>query len=64
MIRLVMFDLWVDYNLHTVDSIHSGTTSGEVKMNFGRAERLRYRKYFVPMYGQFLQKCYSTFIFD
>jgi hypothetical protein len=24
-------------------------------MNFGRAERVRYRKYFVPIYGQFLQ---------
>ena len=30
-------------------------------MNFGRAERVRYRKYFVPIYGQFLQKCYCKF---
>ena len=29
-------------------------------MNFGRAERARYRKYIVPIYGQFLQKSYST----
>jgi hypothetical protein len=31
-------------------------------MNFGRAERVRYRKYFVPIYGQFLQKCYCKFL--
>ncbi|KAF8202529.1 hypothetical protein BJ912DRAFT_842680, partial [Pholiota molesta] len=42
-----------------VISIHSGTTSGDVKMNFGRAERLRYKNVVVPIYGQFLQKCYS-----
>jgi hypothetical protein len=29
-------------------------------MNFGRAERARYRKYIVPIYGQFLQNSYST----
>ena len=39
-------------------SVHSGVTNGDVKMNFGRAERLRYKKYIVPMYGAFLQKCY------
>lgn len=33
---------------------------GDVKMNFGRAERARYRKYIVPIYGQFLQKTYCT----
>jgi len=27
-------------------------------MNFGRAERLRYKKFWVPIYGNFLQKCY------
>jgi hypothetical protein len=42
-------------------SIHSGTTTGDVKMNFGRAERLRYKKYFVAMYDDFLQKCYCKF---
>jgi hypothetical protein len=39
-------------------SVHSGTTNGDVKMNFGRAERLRYKKFIVPIYGSFLQKCY------
>ena len=39
-------------------SVHSGTTSGDVKMNFGRAERGRYKKFIVPIYGTFLQKCY------
>ena len=33
---------------------------GNVKMNFGRAERARYRKYIVPIYRQFLQKTYCT----
>jgi hypothetical protein len=42
-------------------SIHSGTTTGDIKMNFGRAERLRYKKYFIAMYGDFLQKCYCKF---
>ncbi|KAJ3490120.1 hypothetical protein NLJ89_g11466 [Agrocybe chaxingu] len=40
-------------------SVHSGTTPGDVKMNFGRAERVRYRKYIVPIFGSFLQKCYT-----
>ena len=39
-------------------SVHSGTTSGDIKMNFGRAERGRYKKIIVPIYGTFLQKCY------
>jgi len=40
--------------------MHSGATRGDIKMNFGRAERSRYRKHIVPIYGQFLQKCYCT----
>ncbi|KAJ3492554.1 hypothetical protein NLJ89_g11211 [Agrocybe chaxingu] len=40
-------------------SVHSGTTSGDIKMNFGRAEHARYKKYFVPMYADFLRKSYS-----
>ncbi|KAF8971656.1 hypothetical protein BDZ97DRAFT_1650694 [Flammula alnicola] len=41
-----------------VISIHSGTTTGDIPMNFGCAERMRYKEYFVPIYGSFLQKCY------
>ncbi|KDR65397.1 hypothetical protein GALMADRAFT_81901, partial [Galerina marginata CBS 339.88] len=40
-------------------SIHSGTTTGDVKMNFGRAARVGYKKNLVPLYGQFLQMCYT-----
>ncbi|KAF9470439.1 hypothetical protein BDN70DRAFT_939712 [Pholiota conissans] len=40
-------------------SIHSGTTTGDVKMTFGCAERERYKKYVVPIFGSFLQKCYT-----
>ncbi|KAJ3506986.1 hypothetical protein NLJ89_g6560 [Agrocybe chaxingu] len=43
----------------TMLSVHSGTTSGEVKMNFGRCEHMRYKKQFIPMYGDFLRKCYT-----
>ncbi|KAJ3490466.1 hypothetical protein NLJ89_g11430 [Agrocybe chaxingu] len=42
-----------------VISIHAGTTTSDVKMNFGRAERARYQKYIVPTFGSFLQKCYT-----
>ncbi|PPQ77572.1 hypothetical protein CVT26_006110 [Gymnopilus dilepis] len=40
-------------------SVHAGLTPGEVKMNFGRAERADYKKYFVPVFGRFLKKCFS-----
>ncbi|KAF9471830.1 hypothetical protein BDN70DRAFT_938645 [Pholiota conissans] len=40
-------------------SIHSGTTGGEMKMNFGHAERERFKKYIVPIFGHFLQQCYG-----
>ncbi|CAA7268132.1 unnamed protein product [Cyclocybe aegerita] len=40
-------------------SIHSGTTNGDVKMSFWCAEQARYKKYIVPIFGSFLQKCYT-----
>jgi hypothetical protein len=43
-------------------SIHSGVTSGDVQMNFGRAEQARYKKYIFPIFGDFLRKCYSKSI--
>jgi hypothetical protein len=43
-------------------SIHSGTTSGAVKMNFGRSERVAYKQHWVPSFGRFLKKCYSMFL--
>ncbi|KAF9521892.1 hypothetical protein CPB83DRAFT_911605 [Crepidotus variabilis] len=43
----------------TMLSIHSGTTSDETKMNFGRAEHVDYEKYFVPTFARFLHKCFS-----
>jgi len=51
-------------NLPIIRSVHSGVTTGDVKMNFGRAKHLRYKKYIVPIYGSFLQKCYSKFFFS
>ncbi|KAF9470937.1 hypothetical protein BDN70DRAFT_939316 [Pholiota conissans] len=39
--------------------MHSGTTTGDIKMNFGRAERERYKKYFVPIFGSYLQQCFT-----
>ncbi|PPQ80261.1 hypothetical protein CVT24_006601 [Panaeolus cyanescens] len=41
-------------------SYHSGTTKGDVKMNFGRSERAAYQKYLVPVYHNFLRKCYTV----
>ena len=42
------------------NSIHSGTTQGDVKINFGRSERDAYLKHVVPIFSRFLLKCYST----
>ncbi|KDR72463.1 hypothetical protein GALMADRAFT_73731 [Galerina marginata CBS 339.88] len=44
-----------------VISLHSGTMTGDVKMNFGRAERVRYKSVILPVYGSFLRKCYCEF---
>ena len=41
-------------------SIHSGVTSGSIKMDFGRSERIVYKDVIVPAFGRFLHKCYST----
>ncbi|RDB23228.1 hypothetical protein Hypma_009709 [Hypsizygus marmoreus] len=41
-------------------SIHSGSISGNVKMNFGRAERESYKNTIVPLFGRFLKKCYTV----
>jgi hypothetical protein len=60
-IRFVSCSILVRFAHYYIYSIHSGTTAGDVKMNFGRAERLRYKDTIVPIYGQFLQKCYSKF---
>ncbi|PPQ86712.1 hypothetical protein CVT25_012979 [Psilocybe cyanescens] len=42
--------------LMNVISIHSGFTTGDIKMNFGHAERLRIQNYILPIFGSFLQK--------
>ncbi|KAF9539374.1 hypothetical protein CPC08DRAFT_651195 [Agrocybe pediades] len=43
-----------------VISVHAGTTTGDIKMNFGRSERVRYKEDILPIFGNFLKKCYST----
>ena len=48
--------------LLTYYSIHSGVTSGDVQMNFGRAEQTRYKQYIIPVFGDFLRKCYSKLL--
>ncbi|PPQ84465.1 hypothetical protein CVT26_007395 [Gymnopilus dilepis] len=40
-------------------SVHTGITTGDVKMNFGRSERADYKKSIVPIFGRFLKKCFS-----
>ena len=42
-------------------SVHSGTTSGDVKVNFGESERSRYKQLVIPLFGRFLKKCFSMF---
>jgi hypothetical protein len=46
----------------TRHSIHSGVTKGDIKMNFGRAEHSRYQKQIIPVFADFLRKCYSKLI--
>ncbi|KAF9471309.1 hypothetical protein BDN70DRAFT_939042 [Pholiota conissans] len=41
-------------------SMHSGTTTGYVTMNFGRSERGSYKKFVVPVFANFLKKCYTV----
>ncbi|KJA13978.1 hypothetical protein HYPSUDRAFT_209087 [Hypholoma sublateritium FD-334 SS-4] len=41
-------------------SVHSGVTSGSVKMNFGRSERVAYKETIIPIFARFLRKCYSV----
>ncbi|PPQ78862.1 hypothetical protein CVT25_002428 [Psilocybe cyanescens] len=43
----------------SIISVHSGNSTGDIPVSFGRAERLRFRKTILPVYGTFLQRCYS-----
>ncbi|KAF9044029.1 hypothetical protein BJ165DRAFT_1528604 [Panaeolus papilionaceus] len=40
--------------------IHSGTTIGEVKMDWGRFDHKGITEIVMPMFGDFLRKCYSV----
>ncbi|PPQ84248.1 hypothetical protein CVT24_012931 [Panaeolus cyanescens] len=44
----------------SVLGLHSGVTSGDVPMNFGRSESEFYHKQVVPTFVNFLHKCYTT----
>lgn len=44
--------------MHMLLSVHSGVTTGSVKMNYGRSERIAYKEQLVPSFGRFLAKCY------
>ncbi|KJA13205.1 hypothetical protein HYPSUDRAFT_151852, partial [Hypholoma sublateritium FD-334 SS-4] len=39
-------------------SVHSGTTTGPVKMTFGRSERVAFKELVTPTFARFLKKCY------
>ncbi|KAF9471141.1 hypothetical protein BDN70DRAFT_820400, partial [Pholiota conissans] len=41
-------------------SIHSGLCTGTIPMNFGRAERTSYKQFVVPVFANFLKKCYTV----
>jgi hypothetical protein len=40
-------------------SVCSGKTTGDMPMTFGRKERAQYKTHIVPIFGRFLQSCYS-----
>ncbi|PPQ84920.1 hypothetical protein CVT26_008766 [Gymnopilus dilepis] len=42
----------------TIVSAHAGVTSGDIKMNFVRAERQKYKDGVLPAFASFLRKCY------
>ena len=58
MLSGLIFDMFFICNTDYRLSLHSGTTTGDIKMNFGRCEGERYRKFILPIYGDFLRKCY------
>ncbi|KAF9470292.1 hypothetical protein BDN70DRAFT_939839 [Pholiota conissans] len=41
-------------------SMHSGHCSGPVPMTFGRAERGPYKQFVIPVFANFLKKCYTV----
>ncbi|KJA12734.1 hypothetical protein HYPSUDRAFT_210178 [Hypholoma sublateritium FD-334 SS-4] len=42
-----------------VVGVHSGVTTGSVRMNFGRSERVAYKDLIMPTFARFLRKCYT-----
>ncbi|KAF8069289.1 hypothetical protein FPV67DRAFT_1414520, partial [Lyophyllum atratum] len=42
-----------------VISVHAGHCPGNIRMNFGVSEREAYKKQVLPVFGQFLKKCYT-----
>ncbi|KAK7015546.1 SERTA domain-containing protein 3 [Paramarasmius palmivorus] len=40
-------------------SIHAGLTADPTPMNFGAANRAMYKKFVLPVFGNFLMKCFS-----
>lgn len=40
-------------------SVHSGETGRDVSVDFGTAERLRFKQAIMPVYSDFLRSCFS-----
>lgn len=40
-------------------SVYSGTTTGNVKLDFGQAERDAMQDYIYPIFTRFMKKCFS-----
>jgi len=59
LIRYDLFPLRTFWKLTFCCSVHSGTTKGDVPMNFAALERVRYKELIVPIFADFLRKCYS-----
>ena len=45
-------------------SLHAGGIPGPVRMNFGQAFREDYREKIIPLFGQYLKRCYSKFVLN
>ncbi|PBK63580.1 hypothetical protein ARMSODRAFT_1023783 [Armillaria solidipes] len=58
--------VWLGLNPQTevvcmcLRNFHAGKTLGNIKQNFIQVERANYRKYMVPMFANFLKKCFTV----
>ncbi len=57
----ILFNYSVHVLIYVSLSIHSGVTTGSVKMSYGRSERVAIKEYVLPSFARFLTKCYCKY---